>query len=230
MERIVPKRNKSVKFSPGTSEDGSEDEAGKHVSRIRKPARPQKPGHLSIQHGLSNAHLVLRRYAALDGFGAGEVPDDEHEILNSPKVAPAQPVDRCSLTFNLHCLHSYRLQYSMSIWQTALKQELPVSKCSHACTVEYVSLLWLPFSHSQILASKVHCTHNCSTCVPFFFTSSLFAACSPFSFCAAPFSHFCYVAIYTTWTCMTHPARTVATQQHSLYTVQLLLSDIPPTG
>lgn len=138
MERIVPKRNKSVKFSPGTSEDGSEDEAGKHVSRIRKPARPQKPGHLSIQHGLSNAHLVLRRYAALDGFGTGEVPDDEHEILNSPKVAPAQPVDRCSLTFNLHCLHSYRLQYSMSIWQTALKQELPVRKSSHACTIEHV--------------------------------------------------------------------------------------------
>ena len=94
MERTVPKRNKSVKFSPGTSEDGSEDEAGKHVSRIRKPVRPPRPGHLSIQHGLSNAHLVLRRHATLDGFGAGELPDDEQEILNSPKVAPTQPIDR----------------------------------------------------------------------------------------------------------------------------------------
>lgn len=101
MERIVPKRNKSVKFSPGTSEDGSEDEAGKHASRIRKPARPQKPGHLSIQHGLSNAHLVLRRYAALDGFGTGEVPGDEQEILISPKVAPTQPIDRCSLSLHI---------------------------------------------------------------------------------------------------------------------------------
>ena len=97
MERSVPKRNKSVKFLPGASEDGSEDEAGKHASRIRKPARPLRPGHLSIQHGLSNAHLVLRRYAALDGFGVSELSDDEQEILNSPKVAPTQPVDRyCS--------------------------------------------------------------------------------------------------------------------------------------
>ncbi|KAL3156021.1 hypothetical protein ABBQ32_013009 [Trebouxia sp. C0010 RCD-2024] len=97
MERTILKRNKSVKFSPGTSEDGSGDEAARMASRIRKPARPQRPGHLSIQHGLSNAHLVLRRYAALDGFGAGELSDDEQEILNSPKVAPTQPVDREAL-------------------------------------------------------------------------------------------------------------------------------------
>lgn len=102
MECVVPKRNKSVKFSPGTSEDGSEDEAGKHASRIRKPARAPRPGHLSIQHGLSNAHLVLRRYAALDGFGVSELSDDEQEIIYSPKVAPAQPVDRYSLTSCIH--------------------------------------------------------------------------------------------------------------------------------
>ena len=110
MERTIPKRNKSVKFSPGTSEDGSEEEAARVASRIRKPAKPQKPGHLSIQHGLSNAHLVLRRYAALDGFGAAELSDDEQEILNSPKVAPTQPVDRCfaSTRFKTLCvqLHS----------------------------------------------------------------------------------------------------------------------------
>lgn len=101
MERTILKRNKSVKFSPGTSEDGSGDEAARMASRIRKPARPQRPGHLSIQHGLSNAHLVLRRYAALDGFGAGELSDDEQEILNSPKVAPTQPVDRCCAVSSL---------------------------------------------------------------------------------------------------------------------------------
>ena len=105
MERTVPKRNKSVKFSPGTSEEGSGDEAARISSRIRKPARPQRPGHLSIQHGLSNAHLVLKRYAALDGFGAGELSDDEQEILNSPKVAPTQPVDRCCAV-PIFCLHS----------------------------------------------------------------------------------------------------------------------------
>ena len=96
MEHAAPKRYKSVKFSPATSEDGSEDEASRHVSRIRKP-KPFKPGHLSIQPGLSNAHLVLRRYAALDEFGVGELSDDEQEILNSPKVAPAQPIDRCAV-------------------------------------------------------------------------------------------------------------------------------------
>lgn len=121
MERTAPKRYKSVKFSPGTSEDGSEDEAGKHASRIRKPARPLRPGHLSIQHGLSNAHLVLRRHATLDGFGISDLQDDEQEILNSPKVAPTQPVDRCCLNVcMLPRLRLHRLQYSMFIMQTAL--------------------------------------------------------------------------------------------------------------
>lgn len=108
MELTAPKRYKSVKFSPGTSEDGSEDEAARIASRIKKPARPQRPGHLSIQHGLSNAHLVLRRYAALDGFGAAELSDDEQEILNSPKVAPTQPVDRC---FAVPAPQSLRLHF-----------------------------------------------------------------------------------------------------------------------
>lgn len=114
MERAIPKRNKSVKFSPGTSEDGSGDEAARIASRIRKPARPQRPGHLSIQHGLSNAHLVLRRYAALDGFGAGELSDDEQEILNSPKVAPTQPVDRCCAALSLlrTCQQLYSIKAS----------------------------------------------------------------------------------------------------------------------
>ena len=103
MERTAPKR--AVKFSPGTSEDGSEDEATRHVSRMRKPIRPLRPGHLSIQHGLSNAHLVLRRYAALDEFGVGELSEDEEEILNSPKVAPAQPVDR----YSARCLQPHWL-------------------------------------------------------------------------------------------------------------------------
>ncbi len=94
MQRKVPKRNKLVKFSPGTSEDGSEDDSTRHTIRPRKPVRSSKPGHLSIQPGLSNAHLVLRRYAALDEFGVGDLSDDEQEVLNSPKVAPAQPIDR----------------------------------------------------------------------------------------------------------------------------------------
>ena len=95
MQHTAPKRNKSVKFSPGTSEDGSGDESLRHTTRPRKPVKGFKPGHLSIQPGLSNAHLVLRRYAALDEFGAADLSDDEQEVLNSPKVAPAQPVDRC---------------------------------------------------------------------------------------------------------------------------------------
>ena len=93
MQKNAPSRNKSVKFSPGTSEDGSGDESVRHAPRPRKPVRG-KPGHLSIQPGLSNAHLVLRRYAALDEFGIADLSDDEQEVLNSPKVAPAQPVDR----------------------------------------------------------------------------------------------------------------------------------------
>lgn len=176
MERIVPKRNKSVKFSPGTSEDGSEDEAGKHASRIRKPARPQRPGHLSIQHGLSNAHLVLRRYAALDGFGTSEVPDDEHEILNSPKVAPAQPIDRCSLNCLIQSCLPTPTQAAAQFFHHAnnlafMTHKLSMSKGSHAHIVHHVSLhisLWcLPLSHTRgIVTTKFgitsHCTHNCS--------------------------------------------------------------------
>lgn len=123
MEQTAPKRNKAVKFSPGTSEEGSEDEASRHVSRIRKPIRPLRPGHLSIQHGLSNAHLVLRRYAVLDGFGGGELSDDEQEILNSPKVAPAQPVDRYSMSGPI-CPLSRALAKQPCTW--------PVIKAEHA--------------------------------------------------------------------------------------------------
>ncbi len=94
MQRPVP-RNKSVKFSPGTSEDGSDDDSARHAIKPRRSARSLKPGHLSIQPGLSNAHLILRRYTALDEFGAvSDLSDDEQELLNSPKVAPAQPIDR----------------------------------------------------------------------------------------------------------------------------------------
>lgn len=108
MQRTVP-RNKSVKFSPGTSEDGSEDESARHTARPRRSARSLKPGHLSIQPGLSNAHLVLRRYTALDEFGAvSDLSDDEQELLNSPKVAPAQPVDRCTLALCKACKTLHR--------------------------------------------------------------------------------------------------------------------------
>ena len=94
MQRPVP-RNKSVKFSPGTSEEGSDDDSARHATKPRRFARSLKPGHLSIQPGLSNAHLILRRYTALDEFGAvSDLSDDEQELLNSPKVAPAQPIDR----------------------------------------------------------------------------------------------------------------------------------------
>lgn len=96
MQRNIPKRGKSVKFSPGTSEDGSEDEGARHRAKPKKSIRSLKPGPLSIQPGLSNAHLVLRRYTALDEFGAVDLSDDEQEVLNSPKVAPAQPIDRYS--------------------------------------------------------------------------------------------------------------------------------------
>ncbi|DBB03781.1 hypothetical protein WJX82_003590 [Trebouxia sp. C0006] len=97
MQRPVP-RNKSVKFSPGTSEDGSDDDSARHAIKPRRSARSLKPGHLSIQPGLSNAHLILRRYTALDEFGAvSDLSDDEQELLNSPKVAPAQPIDRDAL-------------------------------------------------------------------------------------------------------------------------------------
>ena len=95
MQRNAPKRNKSVKFSPGTSDDGSED-GTKQTAKLKKPDRTLRPGHLSIQPGLSNAHLVLRRYAALDEAGTNDLSDDEQELLNSPKVKPAQPIDRYS--------------------------------------------------------------------------------------------------------------------------------------
>ncbi len=101
MQRPVP-RNKSVKFSPGTSEDGSDDDSARHAIKPRRSARSLKPGHLSIQPGLSNAHLILRRYTALDEFGAvSDLSDDEQELLNSPKVAPAQPIDRYVLVSSI---------------------------------------------------------------------------------------------------------------------------------
>ncbi len=113
MQRPVP-RNKSVKFSPGTSEDGSDDDSARHAIKPRRSARSLKPGHLSIQPGLSNAHLILRRYTALDEFGAvSDLSDDEQELLNSPKVAPAQPIDRYVLVSSI--LQAVRLTTATSL-------------------------------------------------------------------------------------------------------------------
>lgn len=52
--------------------------------------------HLGIQPGLSNAHLVLRRYAQLAEDVSPDTLSDEEEqeLLNSPKVGPSQPIDR----------------------------------------------------------------------------------------------------------------------------------------
>lgn len=104
MQHDAPKRLKSVKFSPATSEDDSADEGStRHSLRPRRPARALKnASHLSIQPGLSNAHLVLRRYAQL---GEDVTPDslsdeEEQQLLHSPKVAPSQPIDRCEQQFN----------------------------------------------------------------------------------------------------------------------------------
>ena len=113
MQRPVP-RNKLVKFSPGTSEDGSDDDSARHaIKGPRRSARSLKPGHLSIHPGLSNAHLILRRYTALDEFGAvSDLSDDEQELLNSPKVAPAQPIDRYNIVSSI--LQAVRLTTATS--------------------------------------------------------------------------------------------------------------------
>ena len=97
MQHDAPKRLKSVKFSPATSESDSADEGSSRQSRHRRPVRALKnASHLSIQPGLSNAHLVLRRYARLseDASPNSLSDDEEQELLQSPKVGPSQPIDR----------------------------------------------------------------------------------------------------------------------------------------
>ena len=97
MQRDALLSKKSVKFSPGTSEDDSDEGSSKHTVRQRKPVRALKnASHLGIQPGLSNAHLVLRRYAQLgEEASANSLSDEEEqELLHSPKVGPSQRVDR----------------------------------------------------------------------------------------------------------------------------------------
>ena len=99
MQRDALLSKKSVKFSPATSEDDSADDEGssKNAVRQRRPIRALKnSSHLGIQPGLSNAHLVLRRYAQLgEEVSPSSLSDEEEqELLRSPKVGPSQPVDR----------------------------------------------------------------------------------------------------------------------------------------
>lgn len=98
MQHDAPKRLKSVKFSPATSESDSADEGSSRQSiKHRRPVRALKnASHLSIQPGLSNAHLVLRRYARLSEEASPNSlsDDEEQELLQSPKVGPSQPIDR----------------------------------------------------------------------------------------------------------------------------------------
>ena len=106
MQRDALLSKKSVKFSPATSEDDSADEgSSKSTVRQRRPVRALKnASHLGIQPGLSNAHLVLRRYAQLgeEASPSSLSDEEEQELLHSPKVGPSQPVDRWR-QFNATC-------------------------------------------------------------------------------------------------------------------------------